>query len=162
MEQINETQRGRGDQLTLFRVLRASSAACRAGSAFAKSSSQSLCLPLTTTAMAATFCSSSSATAFSLDTFSVSIPTTCRERAGFTAGLVVRGRPAARFHSKGSTATKKNKLSNRVQVLQTPNELCCNNYPSTISSDGDTVSLPQHFCETSRTLSGRPVCEQTL
>lgn len=63
-------------KLTLLRVFRASRAARRAGSALAKSSSQSLCFPLTTTAMAATLLSSSSAIAFSLDTFSVSIPTT--------------------------------------------------------------------------------------
>lgn len=63
-------------KLTLLRVFRASRAARRAGSALAKSSSQSLCFPLTTTAMAATFLSSSSAITFSLDTFSVSIPTT--------------------------------------------------------------------------------------
>lgn len=55
---------------TLLRVLRASCAAMRAGSALARSCSQSLCFPVTTTAMAATFSSSSSATVFSLDTWS--------------------------------------------------------------------------------------------
>lgn len=76
----SKTLRGR---LTLLRVLRASCAARRAGSALAKSSSQSLCFPLTTTAMAATLRSSSSATAFSLDTFSVSIPTTWGQQIRF-------------------------------------------------------------------------------
>lgn len=66
-------------KLTLLRVFRASRAARRAGSALAKSSSQSLCFPLTTTAMAATLLSSSSAIAFSLDTFSVSTPTTWKQ-----------------------------------------------------------------------------------
>lgn len=70
-------------KLTLLRVLRAPCAARRAGSALAKSSSQSLCFPLTTTAMAATLRSSSSATTFSLDTFSVSIPTTWQQRKTF-------------------------------------------------------------------------------
>lgn len=76
----SKTLRGK---LTLLRVLRASCAARRAGSALAKSSSQSLCFPLTTTAMAATLRSSSSATAFSLDTFSVSIPTTWGQQIRF-------------------------------------------------------------------------------
>ncbi len=61
---------------TLLRVFRASCAAMSAGSALARSSSQSLCVRITSLAMQATFCSSSSATAFSRATFSVSTPTT--------------------------------------------------------------------------------------
>lgn len=75
-------------KLTLLRVLRASCAARRAGSAFAKSSSQSFCFPLTTTAMAATLRSSSSATDFSLDIFSVSIPTTWIQQITFVVAVV--------------------------------------------------------------------------
>ena len=61
---------------TLFSVFKASCAAFRAGSARARSSSQDLCFLDTSSLMTCTFFSSSSATAFSLDTFSVSAPTT--------------------------------------------------------------------------------------
>lgn len=50
--------------VTLFRVLRASCAAVRAGSAFVKSSSQSFCFLLTSSAISPTLYSSSSAVKF--------------------------------------------------------------------------------------------------
>ena len=59
-----------------MRVLRASLAAARAGSALAKSAMQSLAFFDTSSLILETFCSSLSATAFSDPTFSVSAPTT--------------------------------------------------------------------------------------
>ena len=60
----------------LFKVFNASCAASKAGSAFFKSSAQSLCLMVTSLLISLTLTFSLSAVAFSLDTFSVSIPTT--------------------------------------------------------------------------------------
>lgn len=54
---------------TLLRVLRASTAACSAGSALARSLSQSLCFLLTSSLILPTFFSSSSAISFSLPTY---------------------------------------------------------------------------------------------
>jgi len=62
-------------RLFLLRVFRAASAAFKAGSALARSSSQDLCFSDTSLLMMATFFSSASAISFSLLTFSVSIPT---------------------------------------------------------------------------------------
>ena len=62
-------------RLPLLRVFKASDAAFSAGSAFARSRSQSVCFLPTSRAILATFFSSLSAIAFSLLTFSVSMPT---------------------------------------------------------------------------------------
>ena len=62
-------------KLVLLSVARASPAAIKAGSAAARSRSQSACLIPTSFAMTATFSSSTSAMSFSLVTFAVSTPT---------------------------------------------------------------------------------------
>ena len=63
-------------KLDLLSVFNASWAAIKAGSAFFKSSAQSLCLMDTSLLISLTLIFSLSAVAFSFDTFSVSIPTT--------------------------------------------------------------------------------------